>query len=71
MVIYGKRYDGVNEEPKYDNVKISQCQERQKAWELSKILKTVGKLYFRKTFYIWQITPASFELIALMVTQEK
>jgi len=32
MVIYGKRYDGVNEEPKYDNVKTPLCQERREIW---------------------------------------
>jgi hypothetical protein len=71
MVIYGKGYDGANGEPKYDNVKTPLRQERRKVWVLSKILKTFRKFYFRKKFYIWQINLASFELIALKVTQEK
>jgi hypothetical protein len=48
-----------------DCVKIGE-----KFWVLSKILKIVRKLYFRKKFYVWQITPASFESITLK-TQEK
>jgi hypothetical protein len=39
-------------------------------WVLSKNRKTVRKLYLRKTFYVWQITPAFFESNTLM-TQGK
>lgn len=37
---------------------------------LCKIRKTVGKLYFWKTFYFWQMTPAFFGSITIM-THEK
>jgi hypothetical protein len=39
-------------------------------WVLSQIRKTVRKFYFRKKFYVWQITAAFFESITAM-TQEK
>jgi hypothetical protein len=41
-----------------------------KVWVLTKIQKTVRKLYMRNKCYVWQITPAFFKLITLN-TQEK
>jgi len=40
-------------------------------WVLSKIRKTVPKLYFRKNCYVWEMTGAFFESITLMMAQEK
>ena len=38
----------------------------EKLWALRDIQKTDRKLYFRKKFYFWQITPAFFESITLL-----
>ena len=51
-------YDMITEIPKYD--KDSTVKNGERAWAMGKFRKTVRKLYFRKTFYFCQITPAFF-----------
>jgi hypothetical protein len=62
-------YGFIPEIPKYGNVKTGQCKERRIVWLLSKIGKTVLKLYLLKVFYVREITADFFEYIE-MKTQE-
>ena len=50
---------------KYNNVQTGLCQERRKSLGTEENPEDRSQLYFRKKFYVWHITPASFEKIAL------
>jgi len=64
--IFAEEYDVITEYQNTIMLRPDGVMNGEKFWVLSNIRKTVRKLYFRKKFYVWQITAAFFESITLM-----
>jgi hypothetical protein len=69
--IYAKGYDVVNEISKHDNDETRLCKERWNILGTEQNPEKSPKLYFRRKFYVGQITPDFFESITLMTHQKE